>query len=256
MHHMNKLLAQAAAAAQNELSEALALLNAARTAYEEQAGAQYAGHKAALAAIDAKIEAALSEQEEAEADFQREFAAAGFEKTAAVAAALGRRNDVQAMSEAMMAGRARTKAALIDVTAKASAQGRSYIGAYNKAQDAYALAQAFEALQSPAGATIARALALVSHVPDETTLLEDFAGRPWHNQEADEAMRRARAAFVFEELWRLAKETPAFSARPAFEGLGALDLSPMPPAEFITPSRAHRMRHGLGGAPVCASMAA
>lgn len=242
MNHMNERLAQAATAAQNELSESMERLNAARTGFETQAGAQYAKHKAALAAFDAKIEAALAEQEEAEAEFQREFAAAGFEKTAEVSAALGRRNDVQAMSEAMIAGRAKTNAALLDVATAASAQGRSYVAAFDTAQNAYALAQAFEALQSPAGATIARALALVSHVPNESTLLEDFAGRPWHSKEAIGGQRRARAGFLIEELWRLAQECPEFSALPAFDGLGALDLSAMPPSEFISPCRAHRLR--------------
>lgn len=235
-------ISEAAAQAQNNLACALAQLNEARAAYDQQAGPQYAKAKADLATLDAKIDAALDAQEEADAAFQREFSAAGFEKTPAVAEALRRKGDAQAMAESMMAGRDNLASNMPEIHIKASHQAHDYVLSYRVAQNAYAQAQAYEALQS-AGATIARAMALLSHVPDEPTGMEDFLGRPPHSARAHDELSRARMGAIWADLCALAYACPEFNEFPQFDGLGELDLNAVSARDILSPAQIHKLRH-------------
>ena len=238
-------ISEAAAQAQNNLDKALAQLNEARAAYDQQAGPQYSKAKADLATLDAKIEAALDAQEEANAAFHREFSAAGFEKTPAVAEALRRKGDAQAMAESMMAGRDNLASNMPEIQIEASHLARDYVVSYGVAQNAYAQAQAYEALQS-AGATIARAMALLSHVPGEPTGMEDFLGRPPHSARAHDELHRARMGSIWADLCALAYACPEFNARPKFDGLGELDLGALRAQDILSPAQIHNLRSASG----------
>lgn len=238
-------ISAAAAQAQNKLASALSQLNEARAAYDQQAGPQYAKAKADLAALDAKIEAALDEQNEAAADFQREFAAAGFEKTPAVAAALRRRGEAQAMAESMMAGRDKLESNMPEIHIKASHLARDYVVSYRVAQNVYAQTQAYEALLS-AGATIGRAMALLSHVPNEPTGKEDFLGRPPHSARAHEELSLARMGSIWTDLCAFAYACPEFNEFPQFDGLGELDLIALRAQDILSPAQMHNLRRASG----------
>jgi len=227
--------------AQTELHQAIATLDAARTAYQAGAGADYAQAKTLQLDLARKIEAAESEAAAAEADFQREFAAAGYVRTDPVREALARKAEALAMAEAMRVAQAQCEHDKRRHLIEASDQGRVYVNAHASAFGAYARAEAFQALEE-AGEKIARAMALCGHVPLENSAHEDFLGRMSLSESSDAETRAARWAFILKSLATLAKECPDYAQRPTVEALGAMDLGALSVREFLSPAQALVMR--------------
>lgn len=229
--------------AQAALHEALAELERARTAYATGVGPQFAQAKAAQAALSAKIEAAEGEAAAADAAFQAAFSAAGFESDDATRAALNRKNDAQAMAEAMRAALAQGAKELQTLAAEASTQARNYAAAYERAYIAHAQAEGYRALQE-GGEQLARAMALAAHAPCSTSAQEDSLGRP----ASSEAMRReivdARWAFILDGLKAMAEGLPEYGARPQVQALGVFDLGALTAQDVMTPAQIHKVQRG------------
>lgn len=236
--------------AQTELHQAIAKLETARAAYQAGAGEGYAQARVLQRDLTAKIEAAEGEAAAAEADFQREFAAAGFVRTEAVRQALARKAESLAMADAMRVALAQreqdTRRHLID----ASGQGRAYADAHDTAYGAYAQVEAYEALQE-CGEKIARAMALCSHVPQRHSAHEDSLGRMHLSEKSDAEIRAARWAFILRALATMAKECTDYAERPVVDALGALELGALSVREFLSPAQVQVMRRsGEASVPV------
>ena len=227
--------------AQTELHQAIATLNAARTAYQAGAGASYAQAKTLQLDLARKIEAAEGEAAAAEADFQREFAAAGYVRTDAVRDALARKAEALAMADAMRVAQAQCEQDMRRHLIEASDQGQVYVNAHASAFRTYARAEAFQALEE-AGEKIARAMALCGHVPARGSAQEDSLGRMHLSEQSDAEIRAARCGFILKYLATLAKARPEYSEQPTVEALGSLDLGALSVSEFLSPAQALVMR--------------
>lgn len=214
--------------AQAALHVALAELERARSAYETGAGPRFAQAKAAQATLAAKIEAAEGEAAAADAAFQAAFSAAGFERDEATRAQLNRKNDAQAMAEALRAALARGAKELQALAAEASTQARDYAGTYERAYVAHAQAEGYRALQE-GGEQLARAMALAAHAPRSDSIHEDALGRPASSPAMRAEIAAARWAFILDGLKAMAEQLPEFDARPQVQALGAFDLGAMQP---------------------------
>ena len=239
---MHSHIAKQLGEAQAELHEALAALANARETYQQGAGTQFAQAKARQAELTGKLQAAEAAQAQAHADFQREFEAAGYERNEAVRAALSVKTAAQDMAEATRAALARCAQELESHAVNASGEGRRYAAAYGRAYAAHTRVQAYEVLQQ-AGATIARAMALVAHVPMQGSRAEDSFGRPAFSPQAADELARARMSFIWEELVTMARQLPEWSARLQVDALGELDLGPLGMGDLMTPGQIHKLRH-------------
>lgn len=237
-----------ARSAQAALHEALAELERARTAYATGAGPRFAQAKAAQAALAAKIEAAEGEAAAADAAFQAAFSAAGFECDEATRAQLNRKNDAQAMAEAMRAALAQGAKALQALAAEASTQARDYAAAHERAYVAHARAEGYRALQE-GGEQLARAMALAANAPRSDSLHEDALGRPASTQAMRAEIAAARWAFILDGLKAMAEGLPEYSARPQVEALGVFELGALQAQDVLTPAQIHLMRKAGRVAP-------
>lgn len=222
--------------AQAELHQAIAQLDAARTAYQAGGGERYAQAKTLHLDLTRKIDSAEGEAAVAEADFQREFAAAGYVRTDAVREALARKAEALAMADAMRVVLSQCEQDTRRHLIEASAQGQAYVHAHADAFGAYARAEAYQALQE-AGEKIARAMALCAHVPLRGSAQEDSLGRMRLSEKSDAEIRAARWGFILKCLATLAKECPDYAERPTVEALGALDLGALSVREFLSPTQ-------------------
>ncbi|WP_326538617.1 hypothetical protein [Pseudorhodoferax sp.] len=230
--------------AQAELQQAVARLDAARAAYQDGAGAQVGQALARQADLQRKSATADAEVQAADAAFRAAFEAAGFERTDAVRAAQRRKGDAQDLAEATRAALQRCGTHLGRDMIEASAQGRAYLWAHEKAYAAYARAQAHQAI-AEAGAQIARAMALMAHVPLDDSGHEDWQGRPSPSEATAHELKAARSAFILQALTELATARPEYATRPHVEMLGACDLGPLTERELLTPGQVHMARHKL-----------
>ena len=230
-----------ARSAQAALHDALAELERARTAYETGAGPQFGQAKAARDALAAKIEAAEREAVAADEAFQAAFSAAGFERDDATRAALNRKNDAQAMAEAMRAALTKGDKELQALAADASVQARDYAAAYERAYIAHAQAEGYRALQA-GGEQLARAMALAAHAPRRGSLHEDALGRPASSPAMRAEIAAARWAFILDGLKAMAEGMPEFNARPQVQALGAFDLGALTAQDVLTPAQINLLR--------------
>jgi len=230
-----------ARSAQAALHDALAELERARTAYETGAGLQFGQAKAARDALAAKIEAAQGEAAAADEAFQAAFSAAGFERDDATCAALNRKNNAQAMAEAMRAALAKGGKELQALSADASVQARDYAAAHERAYIAHAQAEGYRALQE-GGEQLARAMALAAHAPRRNSLHEDALGRPASSPAMRAEIAAARWAFILDGLKAMAEGLPEFDARPQVQALGVFDLGALTAQDVLTPAQINLMR--------------
>lgn len=231
-----------ARSAQAALHDALAELERARIAYATGAGPRFAQTKAAQTALAVKIEAADGDAAEADEAFQAAFSASGFERDDATRAALNRKNDAQAMAEAMRAAQAKGTQALQALAAEASGQARHYAVAYERAYIAHAQAEGYRALRE-GGELLARAMALAAHAPCRDSGHEDALGRPASTMAIRKEEVAARWAFILEALRAMAEQLPEFNARPQVQALGVFDLGALQPQDVLTPVQIHKLRH-------------
>lgn len=238
MHHD---LHEQAQRAQEDLQQAIVKLDAARAAYQGGAGAQYAQALARQADLQRKSAAADAEVAAADAEFRATFEAAGYERTDAVREAQRRKADAQDLADATRIALERCGQELEQQATEAGVQGDSYVTAHKSAYAAYARAQAHEAI-AKAGEQIARAMALMAHVPLDGSGHEDALGRHSPSEAAEKVLKAARAAFILEKLTVLAQARPEYEGRPHVEMLGACDLGALKPHQLLTSGQVETAR--------------
>ena len=220
--------------------EALQALDAARSTYLGGAGKAYRAQLAAQDTLRQKIDRHASDAEQAEALFKELFAKAGYVRSKEVKAALFDKNDALSMADELRTALQDMETGSIEGRYEASQAARMFHSAFHAAFGAYAMREAYAALQTH-GQALADAMALVSHVPKEQgvdRLLQD--------------PQEYRIGFVFDALRDLAQATPAWEQRPQIGAHGALDIAPFTSSTFV--SLAQRVMDQKAAGVTCASV--
>lgn len=202
---------------------ALQQLSVARSRYLDGSGKTYRALLATEARLREKIETHKADAAEAEATFKRLFAAANHERTKEVKTALFAKNDALSMADELRIALQDSAAAHADPRFEASQEAKAYLGAFNAAYNAYAHCEAYRAIVEH-GSAIARALALVSHAPIDSST-DRISVEPEEH----------RMAFVWEHLRAMARGRPEWAHRPSIEAHGVLDIDPFTPQTFVSP---------------------
>ena len=219
-------------------ADAMARLDAARDAWHGGAATQFAQAQARHTELQRKLAAAEDAAAHAETTFKTEFAAAGYEHTAAVRNALTSKHDALAMADELRGALAQCTQDMATHARAASFNGRSYLQTYNAAYVAHVRAEAYLAIQE-VGAKIARAMAMAAHTPSMQADHQMPAGL-W-SPDVRKTEDAASWSFVWEALQAMARQQPEYDNRPAVDALGALDFSALPPAQWLSPGQIHKL---------------
>lgn len=221
------------AAAHSTYQAALASLEAARSTYEQGPKIEYAAALDQQQKLTEKIASYQAEARSAEEEFKQAFAAAGYERTAAVKQALGRKNDALAMAEELEAALASVEAHIGRLLLDASPKARSLQNAFGGAKQAYALWKVYEAMGESASQlkqAIARASPIIGHGRDSLGRTLASAG------DAEEA-RRQGLAFIWQGLLQMASELDA----PVLPFVAA-DISPLKNSDILSPVQMRKVQ--------------
>lgn len=220
-------------------AEAIAHLATMRHEYHAIHGAAYQSAKDAHRALLAKVHDADAEMNDAQADFESAFEAAGFETNDATRAALNRKNDAHCIRESLDKAMKSRGDAMFELAAAASHAGRNYIWAYRRAYAAWARAEA-EAAMAEHGPAIARAMRLLANVPRADSAYEDSQGRPSWSYSQDKELRASRWDGILKYLESCALDG-GHDENPPPE-IGELDAMEQ---HFLTPAQINRRRKEL-----------
>lgn len=228
------------AKAQSTYEAALAKLEAARSTYDQGPKTEYAAALKQQETLGAKIAACRAEAKAAEEEFKQAFEAAGYERTAAVRQALGRKNDALAMAEELEAALANVQTHLSRLLLDASPKAQTLRIAFQNAKEAYGLWKVYEAMGESAD-TLKQALALASKTISHG---HDSLGRPVVSTgEAQEELRHS-LAFIWDGLLQMAFEVREQPAWP----FAAADISPLRSADLLTPAQTLKAQRQVAAA--------
>ena len=227
------------AKAQSIYQAALASLEAARSTYDQGPKVEYTAALEQQQKLTAKITAYQAEATAAEEEFKQAFEAAGYERTVEVCQALGRKNDALAMAEELEAALTKVQIRLTGLLLDASPKAQELHRAHECAEEAYSLWKVYEAMGESAD-TLKQALAHVSRTIGDG---RDELGRPDHSSSgANEQMLRS-LAFIWDGLLQMASEL----GQPDLPFASA-DISPLKPADILSPAQRHQAQHRLDAA--------
>lgn len=221
------------AAAHSTYQEALARLETARITYDQGPKIEYAAALEQQQKLAAKIATYQAEAKSAEEEFKQAFAAAGYERTAAVKQALGRKNDALAMAEELEAALANVQAHLGRLLLDASPKAKGLQNAFESTQQAYALWKVYEAMGESANQlkqAIALASPIIGHGRDSLDRTLASAG------DAEEA-RRQGLAFIWQGLLQMASELD----EPELPFVAA-DISPLKNSDILSPVQMRKVQ--------------
>ncbi len=219
--------------------QAVAALASARSRYQDEHGADYAKSIATRADLTAKIAAANSEQDSAQAEFEAAFEAAGFVQNDATRAALRRKNDAMAVRDALAIALRKNEDGFFELAAAASEAGRAYVMTHRAARAAWANAEAAAALAEH-GPAIARAMCLLAEVPRQDSIHEDYNGRPPASEAQRLELMASRWDGVLSALGAMALDGVHDTAPPPTIGDIEVKLG-----DFLSPSQIHKKRNEL-----------
>jgi hypothetical protein len=217
--------------AQEAFDAALTKLQQCRQTYEQGSGKVYADLMARQADLRDKIARNEAEAETATAEFKQLLSAAAYEKTKPVKDALNRKNDALSIAEELRTALLDVERATVEPMMTASTDGMAYVYAHDKAYAAYAHLQAYQAIAECAD-SMARAIALVSHVSDKTGLDQMSGDAPAY-----------RVRFIWHELQELACGLPESDRRPEVPELGRLNLGMFANRQFLSPVDTFKLTH-------------
>lgn len=221
------------AAAHSTYQEALARLEAARSTYEQGPKIEYATALEQQHKLTVKIAAYQAEAKSAEEEFKQAFAAAGYERTAAVKQALGRKNDALAMAEELEAALTNVQVHLSRLLLDASPKAESQKNAFESTQQAYATWMVYEAMGESAN-QLKQALALASPIIAHGRY---SLGLPLASVSDAEEARRQGLAFIWQGLLQMASELQ----KPALP-FDVADISPLKNSDILSPVQMHQAK--------------
>ena len=227
--------------AQGAYDNALQVLLKACAEFNEGSGKEYAELMQRHADLRSKIASHEAASEAATREFKDLLAAANFEKTKAVKEALFKKNDALAIAEELREALADSERTALPLRASASRAAQTYANAHDAAYAAYARLEAYKALaQSEAG--LARALALLSHVPGAIEIERHL-----------EDVRAHRVQWVWNRLMAVAKQLPEGQGQPEVDALGPLKLGPFAGRAYLTPVQAMLLQRAEAKAEAAAA---
>ncbi|MFE8645655.1 hypothetical protein ACFX58_11270 [Sphingomonas sp. NCPPB 2930] len=199
------------------------------------AGKAYRAQLAAQDTLRQKIDRHAADAEQAEALFKELFAKAGYVRNKEVKAALFDKNDALSMADELRTALQDMETSSIEGRYEASQAAQDFHRAFQTAFGAYAMREAYAALQTH-GQALADAMALISHV-----------AMPQGVDQVSPDPQEKRIGLVFNALRDLAQATPAWDTRPQIDAHGALDIAPFAPNTFVTPAQLYQARKLAGG---------
>lgn len=228
---MGNRLKEMCAAAKATYETALVTLERRRQEYEEVA--LQAGEKKQLKEkLEGRIVSVESELKAAELEFERVFAAAGYERTKAVKDVLNKKAALQDELDALRKAKSDAEYELSVALPRVGVLGRNYGAAHKSALQGFHVWKALEAVADVAPVLVP-AIVAVSGVARDNE-----AGLTLSNANYEDAVKR-RVEFIWKELVEEARATHKLGELLPVEEVGVLDLKGFSRNHWMTLMQAH-----------------